>query len=155
MLISLEFFQLVILTVIDSYASIHTLTALITVNQSKLLCTCFSIFQLASSYSVCNQFSQCLDVHTVHFVPIHRTIKPCIYVKFNRNDVKICNFKKREQGSKVKKICKQVRIKQCENRLKIQLKGRYKMEINSKVFANLVLTASSLQLTMQQSEQGQ
>ena len=43
-------------------------------------------------------------------------------------------------------------IKQYGNRLKIQLKGCYRMEVNSKAFATTILTGSGLQLTIQQSE---
>ena len=41
----------------------------------------------------------------------------------------------------MKKYANKLGIKWYGNRLKIQLKGCYKMEINSKVFATLILTA--------------
>ena len=42
------------------------------------------------------------------------------------------------------KYANKLGIKQCGNRLKIQLKGCYKMEINSKVFAIPIPTVYSL-----------
>ena len=45
---------------------------------------------------------------------------------------------------KSEKYANKLGIKQCGNRLKIQLKGCCKMEINSKAFAIPILTASSL-----------
>ena len=44
----------------------------------------------------------------------------------------------------MKKYANKLRIKQYGNRFKIQLKGSYRMEINSKAFAIPILTASSL-----------
>ena len=41
----------------------------------------------------------------------------------------------------MKKVCKQVRDQMVWNRFKIQLKGCYRMEINSKAFAIPILTA--------------
>ena len=55
--------------------------------------------------------------------------------------LKICNFKKREWGLKVKNVCKQVRDQIAWKQLKIQLKGCYRMEINFKAFAIPILTA--------------
>ena len=41
----------------------------------------------------------------------------------------------------MKKVCKQVRDQIVRKQLKIQLKGCYRMEINSKAFAIPILTA--------------
>ena len=59
---------------------------------------------------------------------------------------------KRGIGIESEKASKQVKIKQYGDMLKIQLKGYYRMEINSKAFSIPILTASGLQLTIQQSE---
>ena len=50
----------------------------------------------------------------------------------------------------MKKVCKQVRDQMVWKQVyfKIQLKGCYRMEINSKAFAIPILTASSLWLTI-------
>ena len=44
----------------------------------------------------------------------------------------------------MKKYANKLEIKQYGNRLKLQLNGCYKMEINFKAFAIPILTASSL-----------
>ena len=53
----------------------------------------------------------------------------------------------REQGSKVKDANK-LGIKWYANRLKVQLKGCYRVKTNPKAFAIPILTASGLQLTI-------
>ena len=57
----------------------------------------------------------------------------------------ICNFKlKRNKDQKSKKYANKLGIKWYGNRLKIQFKDLYRMEMNSKAFAIPFLTASSL-----------
>ena len=58
--------------------------------------------------------------------------------------LKICNFKKGNRDRIWKKYANKLRIKWYGNKLKIQLKGCYKMEIDFKAFAIPILSASSL-----------
>ena len=55
--------------------------------------------------------------------------------------LKSCNFKKSNGDRKWKKCANKLGTKCDGYRLKIQLKGCYKREINSKVFAIPILTA--------------
>ena len=55
-----------------------------------------------------------------------------------------CTWFKKGIGIKSVKYANNLEIKQYGNRLKIQLKGYYKMEINSKTLAIPILTASGL-----------
>ena len=59
--------------------------------------------------------------------------------------LKMCNFKKNRIGSKVKKLCKQLRHQIVWKQVEDTTQGLlYRMEINSKVFAIPILTASGL-----------
>ena len=59
------------------------------------------------------------------------------------NYFKFCSFKKQKiKGSKVKKLCKQVRNQKYGNKLMMKLNSWYRLKFNSKAFAIPILTAT-------------